>query len=296
VVGPGGTLAKRRTRAVDHGRGPGGVVDAIAELVETLVDDAVLGSVGLAVTGPVDRRTGIVANPWTLPGWDRVPIRALVEQRLGVPVAIENDAAAAALGEAQCGAGVGSGCMVMVTVGTGIGVAAVCEGRLWRGAAGRHPEAGHHAITADGPRCSCGVIGCWEHLAAASALERLAREAIEGGRCVGIEPHPTARAIADLAESGHEEARRLIGEVAFHLGRGIRNLEAFYGPDTIVIGGGLGTRFDLLIGPLEQGRSPASDLNPRAEVRQAALGEMGGVVGAGLVAHGTIARAAVETP
>lgn len=293
VVGPDGSLSQHRHERVDHSSGPAGVIESIVAIVTSLLDhDTALAGIGLAVSGPVDIVTGVVANPWTLPGWNHVNVRAPLEERFAVRVVIENDAAAAALGEYWCGAGAGSHCMVMVTVGTGIGVALVKDEGLLRGSGNRHPEPGHHSIAGDGPRCACGVVGCWEQLASGSALERMAGEAIEQRRWTPTHRPTSAKEIADLAEAGDGEAQRLVAATAYYLGQGIRNLEAFYAPDRIVIGGGLGARFDLLVGALEDGRSPASALNPRADVRPAALGELAGVVGIGLAARDGIAAGA----
>jgi glucokinase len=225
---------------------------------------------GIAASGPIDAVTGIVSNPWTLPGWSGLDVRAPLEQRLAVPVVAENDADAAALGEALAGAGAGIERVVVVTVGTGIGVGLVDGGRIVRGAGGRHAEAGHHVVAGSGPRCYCGLDGCWEQLASGTALER--------------EAQAPAEDVAEAAEHGNPSARALVERVGEMLGRGLRNLDACLAPDLIVVGGGLGERFDLLRAAVERGRSPASLLNPPAPLAPAALGDRAGVVGAGLAA------------
>ena len=168
----------------------------------------------------------------------------------------------------------------MVTLGTGLGLALVRDGSLLRGTGGYHPEGGHHAIADTGPTCYCGLIGCWEDLASGTALERMAREAIRDGRWAPASAVTSAEAVTASADDGDPFARQLLDEIGFNVGRGLRNIEAFYAPSTVIIGGGLGSRHDLLAEGIERGRLPSSTLSPRARVVGAALGDSAGAVGA----------------
>ena len=263
--------------------------DSASEVIEragSMIDEVIgartgeLAGIGLAVTGPVDVTTGLVANPWTLPSLTGTDVRRPFEDRYRVPVVIENDADAAALGDYFCGGGSRVDSLAMVTVGTGIGVALVRDGRVFRGGNAYHQEAGHHAVADTGPTCYCGIDGCWEQLASGPALLREAEAAIRDG---GWDPGgaiTSARDVTAAADAGDPVALALVAQVGFYLGRGLRNIEAFYAPARIAIGGGLGQRFDLLAAGIENGRAPASSLSPRAHVVASSLGDDAGVIGA----------------
>ena len=268
--------------ALDDSKGTEGVIGQMTDLVDEILDAAngELAGIGLAVTGPVDIGTGIVSNPWTLPTLAETDVRSPFVQRFGVPVVVENDADAAGLGEYFHGAGRGMDSLAMVTLGTGVGVALVRGGAVLRGAGDCHPEAGHHSIADSGPTCYCGLVGCWEQLASGSALERVARKAIHEGHWEPVVDGGSAEDVARAADAGDRSALALLDELGFNVGRGLRNIEAFYAPAMIVIGGGLGSRFDLLVECIERGRLPRSSLSPRARVVGASLGDSAGATGA----------------
>ena len=174
IVDRGGridALATTATRAQD---GPEAVIEQIAAAVDRLRaaagERSVLG-LGVGAPGPLDPVAGIAIGPPTLAGWQDVPLAALLRQRLGIEVRIENDANAAALGEWRFGAGRGTRSLVFVTVSTGLGGGVIADGRLLHGRRGLAAEIGHMTI-ADGSEdaCFCGVRGCWEALASGTAL------------------------------------------------------------------------------------------------------------------------------
>ena len=277
-----GTIGPVARATLDTEAGAAGVLGQLVSLVADTVGAAEghLDGIGLAVSGPVDVDTGIVSNPWTLPSLAGTDIRTPLLDRFQVPVIVENDADAAGLGEYFHGAGRGADSLAMVTLGTGLGVALIRDGVVLRGTGGYHPEAGHHAISDTGPTCYCGLVGCWEDLASGTALERAARTAVRDGRWSPAAAITTAADVTAAADAGDRVARELLDELAFHVGRGLRTVEAFYAPETIAIGGGLGSRLDLLAAGIERGRTPPSTLSPRARVVGAALGDSAGAVGA----------------
>lgn len=268
--------------ALDGSTGAPGVLRQMARLVEEVSDGAGgrLAGIGVAVAGPVDRETGVVSNPWTLASMAGADVRSPFVREFDVPVIVENDTDAAGLGEYFYGAGRGVDSLAMVTLGTGVGVSLVREGSLLRGTGGYHPEAGHHSIADSGPECYCGLVGCWEALASGTALELAARTAIDEGVWVPEAPVDSAEDVTAAADRGDPFAQGLLDDLGFHVGRGLRNVEAFFAPATIAIGGGLGTRLDLLSASIERGRLPASALNLRAQVVRAALGDSAGALGA----------------
>ncbi len=210
-----------------------------------------LEAVAIGATGPIDRQSGVFGQVDNLPGWRGEGLSAALQSALGVPVHIENDADAAALGEATFGAGRGARRFVYVTISTGIGGGFVLDGEIYRGAGGVHPEIGHHMIEASGPLCPCGGRGCWEILASGPAMVAWARanapEAAEPQ--TGLEPPAmlTAETICVRAARGEPWARAVVDREAFYLGVGLSNVIAMFAPDVIALGGGVMRSAHLLL-------------------------------------------------
>jgi glucokinase len=189
--------------------------------------------IGAACPGPLDPFTGIVGDVGTLPGWQGCNLVEELEAAFAVPVAVENDADAAALAEATWGAGKGSERFIYVTVSTGIGAGIIFAGKLYRGAHGAHPELGHQVIDASGPLCYCQARGCWESLASGSAMAVWMREQQPGAAELSAEQ------ICVLAEQGDPLARRCVEREGHYLGIGLANLITLFAPDSIALGGGV---------------------------------------------------------
>ncbi|MEK7754795.1 MAG: ROK family protein, partial [Acidobacteriota bacterium] len=166
-----------------------------------------------------------------LPGWQGAELVSRLTDQFGVPVALENDADAAALAEAAWGAGQGKRRFLYVNVGTGIGAGIVLDGRLYRGVDGSHPELGHQVIDTSGPPCYCGARGCWESFASGPAMVAWMQAASAG--------EWTAERICRLAEAGDELARRVVEREGHYLGLGLANLVTIFCPDMIALGGGV---------------------------------------------------------
>jgi glucokinase len=246
-----------------------------------------LEGIGVASTGPLDRTRGTIENPYTLPGWQSVPIVSFLTQRLHVPVVLENDADAAALGEAWAGLGRDRERVVAVTVGTGIGLGFVLHGQVYRGMGGLHPEAGHQVIDPSGPACYCGAHGCWESLASGPILAERARTrarndegmlAARLARGLPVEPEDVAAA----ARGGDGLALELMAEEARYLGLGLVNVLAFYLPDVVTLSGGLMGAWDLLEGGIRAVVAQHSVMAPSGDVllARSELGIAAGVLGA----------------
>jgi glucokinase len=191
-----------------------------------------LQGIGIGCTGPVDSMTGTLEKNEFLPGWEGLRLTDELSHSFGVPVAMENDADAAALGEFAWGAGRGAKRFIYVTVSTGIGGGIVLDGQLYRGVDGSHPEIGHHVIDPSGPQCFCGASGCWESLAGGPALAQ------RGG-------HSNAREVCEAGRRGDEEALAAIEQEGLYLGLGVANLVTLFAPDVIALGGGVMQSRDL---------------------------------------------------
>ncbi|MHA7176053.1 ROK family glucokinase [Arthrobacter sp. Sr24] len=273
------------------GRDPRAVEAVIAELVQELGSRHQLCAVGIGAAGWMDLAgSRVVFSPHL--AWRDEPLQENLQDLLGRPVLVTNDADAAAWAEWRFGAGRDRDRMVMLTLGTGIGGALVIDGRVERGSFGMAGEFGHQIIMPGGHRCECGNRGCWEQYASGNALGREGRElarkhspmaagllSAAGGRPKGI----TGQVVTALALEGEPTALELVAEVGEWLGLGIANLAAALDPSIFIIGGGLSAAGDLLLEPAR--RAFLRNLTGRgyrqeAIIAQAQLGPMSGLIGA----------------
>lgn len=204
-----------------------------------------MSGIGIGCTGPVDPFLGIIGNVDFLPGWEGGNLVEGLSKEFRVPVAVENDADAAALGEAAWGAGRAKQHFIYVTVSTGIGGGIIMDGKLYRGAGGAHPEIGHHVIDPAGPLCFCGARGCWESLAAGPAMVTWVRQ--QATRDSRHSAELTAKTICELAREGDELCSQAVDREAFYLGVGLANLITLFAPDLIALGGGVMRSADLFL-------------------------------------------------
>lgn len=251
------------------------------------------GAVGLACAGTVDGPRGEVVKSPNLPLRD-VPVAALMEEVLGVPVVVENDGNAAVLGEAVVGAAVGLRDVVLLGLGTGIGGGLFLDGKLYRGANGAAAELGHMIVQAGGLECRCGQHGCLEMYASGRALARYGSalagdpERDPSGKLLALRERGelTGVDVATLAVEGHPGALEAVRELAGWLGIGLVNLTNTFDPEMIVVGGGVSDLGEMLLCPArdtvrKEAMPPGRE---RVRIEAAALGNRAGVVGGALVA------------
>ena len=231
-----------------------------------------VAAAGVGVPGLFDEASGrAVLLPNLPPAWTGHEIGRPLADRLGVPVALINDARSFTLAESRMGAAAGCSTVVCLTLGTGVGGGVVVDGRLRFGPHGRAGELGHQVIDPDGPPCGCGNRGCVEAFAAGAALSRL------GGR-------DSPRAVFRAAAAGDERARAAVEAVVGRLAVGIANLVTVLWPERVVVGGGVAAAGEQLLGPLRRAVAAASPLVDPAsyEIVAAALGPAAGAIGAAL--------------
>ena len=265
------------------------IVRAVREVREGCED---IGAVCLAVPGFVMAAENKVVFSPNLPNIEGVPLKAALEERLGLPVTVENDGNAAAWGEFRFGVGSGVDHLVFVALGTGVGGGVISHGILMRGAQGAGGELGHVTIQATGPRCSCGNYGCLEALASGTAIARRAHEAAaENPRSalgkLATERKPTGEDVTRLAEKGDEDARAVLEETGKWLGIGLAGFVNVFGPEVIVIGGGAAKAGELILSRAreEMYRRAQSPSRRFVRVKPATLGSKSGVVGAAALAR-----------
>ncbi len=262
------------TVAHDPAAAVAGLADALAELAA----GRKVSAVGIGASGPVTP-DGTIDNAATLPAYAGVDLCRALEQATGWPCVIDNDAAAAALGEYTYGAGRGSSTCLVVTLGTGVGVGVVTGGRLLRGGDGTHAEAGHIAVP-DAPRpCYCGLARCWEQAASRIALEELTGAGPATGPGSGV------AAVAAAARGGDHQATRAFACYGQQVAPGLSTLLTIFRPDRVVLGGSAAQYLDLFSGPLVAalGRSAPYQWNP--PIVAAELGDIAGAVGAAVLAR-----------
>lgn len=210
-------------------------------------------------------------------GWEDFPLVERIAARWGHPVAMENDANAAALGEARFGAGRGYHTILYVTVSTGIGAGIVVEDKLYRGSRGLSGEIGHTIVLPDGPRCPCGKRGCLEAVAAGPSIARAYAERA-GLATDGF----GAEQVFQRAAAGEAPARTVLDNAIRLLGIGLANAINLLDPDIVVIGGGVSRAGDALFVPLREAvRSVCAPSPPGAvPIVPGELDDTGGVLGA----------------
>ncbi len=291
AVGTGdGAIEWRASRMTETERGLQPVLDHIFQTVDealaTVADRTTVKGIGIAAPGPLDPWTGVIHNPPNMPGWDRVPIKRLFEDRYALPTRVANDANLAAVGEHRYGAGRGLADLIYVTVSTGIGGGIIANNRLLLGHCGFAGEVGHMTIDTHGPVCLCGNVGCLEVLASGTAIARQARAMVQAGAETALTRltagEITALAVVELAYQGDAVCRQLLRDAGTALGVGMVNLAHLFNPQMIIIGGGVSNAGPLLWDAMREivrTRTMAS-CRRDLEIVPAGLGDDAGLLGA----------------
>jgi len=235
-------------------------------------------SLGIGASGPVDVARGVIENPGTLPVFSGFALVAPLREQLQIPVAIDNDAVAAALGEFHLGAGVGSRRMLAVTLGTGVGVALLVDGQPWRAIDGSHPEGGHIPVSDDPVQCYCGLHGCWETLASRGWLQTQLAKLLPD---VAYERQDLAFFQARVAEDGR--VRELFERYGRQVGRGLNSLAMLYGPDLIVLGGSAARLYPLYEHSVLRSLQRSAGFELSVPIVASSLGDAAGAFGAALL-------------
>ncbi len=278
----------------------GALLDTVAEMVLDAARsaDVDVAGVGLGVPGVIDRRHGIVAVAPHLP-LEGVRFQALMAERLGLPVAVDNDANCAMLAEWRHGAARGAGDAVMLMLGTGIGGGVVTGGQLLRGASGGAAEIGHMVVELDGPPCEgeCPGQGHFEWYASGNAIGRAGHQSALAnadsvlGRELAAGREITGAFVTEVAHDGDPHARRALEQVGRWLGQGIVSLVNVFNPEVVVIGGGGIGAGELLLGPAREvvAAQAMPSMRELARIESARFGAEAGLVGAATLAFEELA-------
>lgn len=287
---------KEETRA---GEGPEAVINQISENVDEVIGlqgikkEQVLAA-GVCAAGFYNYKKELIVESPNLKNWTRVSLGPALEEKLGLPVLVENDANAAAYGEYRRGAGQGSSHIIYITVSTGIGGGVIVDGKIFRGAQGYAGEIGHTTIDINGPRCTCGNQGCLETLASGTAIARKACEVLAVGKSTKMlevaamegREDVTARHVFTAAQLGDEAAAEILKITLEYLGAGLASMANLFNPEIFVIGGGVSMSGDSFFQPLKKVfcRRAAGPVSETVGILPAALGDEAGITGVILLA------------
>ncbi|NUS78293.1 MAG: ROK family protein [Streptomyces sp.] len=282
LVGASGELLHQARRPTGRERGPDAVVEGIldfaAELhtygTEHLGEPA--SAAGVAVPGIVDADQGVARYAANL-GWRDVPLRALLTERLAVPVALGHDVRTGGLAEGRIGAGRGADRFFFVPLGTGIAGAIGIGGRVEAGAHGFAGEIGHIVVRPGGTPCPCGQSGCLERYASAAAVS-------EAWAAAAGDPEADAADCAKAVESGDPRAQAVWQHAIDALADGLVTALTLLDPSTLIIGGGLAEAGETLFTPLRDAVRQRITFQKLPTIVPAALGDTAGCLGAGLLA------------
>jgi len=217
------------------------VLADLVEKISTLRDKhgkSGLAGVGVGVPGFIDMKAGRVIGSNNLPQLDGVAVRDEVARRVGVPVVLENDANAAALGEFWMGAGRDVDDLVLMTLGTGVGGGIISGGRILHGALGMAGEVGHMTVLTNGNPCGCGNVGCLEKHASATAVEAMAH-------LIGLPDGCTPKDVQELAQNGDERAKVVYERMGVALGIALATLISIFNFPLYLLSGGVLPAWDF---------------------------------------------------
>lgn len=292
AVTPKGEVLEDFQIATDAGDGPEHVVDrmvqGIREVQEGHSGKDLIG-IGVGVPGLVRLGTGVIAQAPNLPGWNDFPLKERLEDALDLPVLVENDANAAALGEVWLGAGHDVDALILLTLGTGIGGGIVSRGVIVHGADGMAGELGHMTVDPRSPHiCGCGNLGCLESEASGTAIRKIALEALRAGKSRRLqalleeEGQLTPLLVAQAADEGDPAAIEIFQHMGWALGINLANLINAFNFPLYLLAGGVLAAWDLFAPAMfqEVRKRSITYRETKTRIEKARLGNKAGIFGA----------------
>ncbi|HQO57181.1 MAG TPA: ROK family protein [Candidatus Omnitrophota bacterium] len=253
---------------------------AIVDTVESLVRKSpggradILG-VGMGLPGLIDTENGVVKILPNIPGWRNVPLKRMMEDKLGLPVRIENDVNLITLGEWKYGAGIGCRNLVCMTLGTGVGSGLILDNRLYRGEGFAAGEIGHMPLGRKGPSCNCGGYACFERYVGNAVLLKNARKLFR-------DKTMTLEQVSCLASRKDRKALAFWRETAVMIGDALTGVVNLLNPKMIIIGGGVANAHRFLFKTISDTiRARAMTVQGAMfKIKRAQLGDDAGLLGA----------------
>ncbi|MEO0085321.1 MAG: ROK family protein [candidate division WOR-3 bacterium] len=308
LVDAHGRVTNRRLLTTQARRGPVQALERLSRAIGGLAESRRVRSIGVGIAGLVDHTHGVVRLPPNLPGWHGTPVKTMLEDLTGLPVAVGNDVNAVTLGEWLFGAGRGCRHLFCLTLGTGVGGGIVADNRLLIGANDAAGELGHTIIYGNGAACACGGRGCLEAYVGSRAIidrarqqlrRQLRRLAVHRNQLRMFPGHSeepssilalvndrlsavTPREVGIAARRGDRLALQVVEETAAYLSMGISNLVALLDPELVIIGGGISRIGPPLLRAVRRqvmARIPVFS-GRRLEIVLSKLGNDAGIIGA----------------
>ncbi len=295
LVSRDGEIVRRASRSTSPADGPRAVIDRMASSIAEIAAGVDAGTpIGIASPGPLDPRAGTILFTPNLPAWRDVPLVAWMEEATGRRVALQNDGNCGAFGEIDFGSARGVDDLVYLALGTGIGGGVISGGRLIDGHRGLGAEVGHVVIALDGPRCTCGSIGCLEAFASGWAIQRDAELVVataDGDRLRELAGDGEVHAgiVAAAAEAGDPAAIAIMHRAGRALGAAIGMFTNLFNPSMVVIGGGVAGIGETLLAHTRAAIPQHCFIDMRRDltVGYSSLGKDTGLLGAAALAFRT---------
>ncbi len=295
IVSEEGELVFKTSVPVEDNKNPAALLAQMAEGTKKCIDECGIEKenivfVGIGIPGLIKGPKGPVILAANI-NWHNVDAVPFLEEKIGLPVFLGNDADCAAMGEYYSGSGKQYKSLIMITLGTGIGGGAVADGKLFPGFNGFGGEYGHIPLVHNGVQCACGKKGCFEVYGSANALKRETCEAAEKHPesliwelCEGDLANVGGRTAFDAAEQGDETAKAVVEQYIDYLADGISGIVNMFRPEVIILGGGVSNQGASLLDPLNEKVAKlcvASETIEAPKVVKASLGNSAGIIGAG---------------
>lgn len=292
-----GKILDRFSLAVNKIDSPEFTIGKLCEITISFIKDKKyeepITGIGIGTPGIIDFEKGIILSSPNLPTWSMFPIKEFISKHTGLPVVINNDANAAALGESTFGSGKSYNNVIMLTLGTGVGSGIIINKKIYDGNKHQGAEIGHMVIKSKGRLCGCGRRGCLEAYASASALIKISDEEMT--------KHPEsimsdiskelgkkdARVPFIAAKRGDKTAKRIINRYVEDLSEGILNICNIFRPEAIILSGGVANEGEYLLDMIRKyikKRNYGMNNSPFVDIRQATLGYDSGKIGAACLA------------
>lgn len=256
LLDPEDTIVARRRIPTLADEGPQRVIErivqSIGELERELPGGRRIGAVGICTPGPVDHETGTLLDPPNIPALHNAPLGQMLGDRLGLPVALEHDAKASALGEFHHGAGRGEQSMVYIVIGTGVGAAIIVDGHLYRGMRNSAGEVGHITLDPQGEPCACGGRGCVQNYMSGPGLAHHYQRALERAGQEPLERPVTGERVTRWASLGDPAAQQVVARAGAALGTAVATMAMLLDIELYVVGSSVARAGDLLLEPARQ--------------------------------------------
>jgi glucokinase len=294
LFGSDGVLIVKRSVETRSDKGRDAVIENLIALINSLrkKDGRVL-SVGIGVAGVLDWSKEILLQSPNIKELEHAPLQKVLTEALHLPVSLENDANAAALGEKWAGAGRELDNFLLITLGTGIGGGFILNGDLWSGENGKAGEFGHMVVAADGELCACGKRGCLEAYSSATAIQRMAQDAVRAGTCSSLKNLSAgdfsaidAEMVYQAALQGDAVSINIFKQMACYLAIGIGNVNNLLDIHNFILGGAVSNAFEVFRPFLldEIMRQIYTISQNKISIKVAQLGNDAGIYGAAYLA------------